>query len=86
MRLVLILMALVCAKANAGDETWTVNGHTFDSKGVAIRYVIGSGQKAIGMTVTHTQCEIVTQNLTLKKCPKNKAVFGNMPYTPPVVP
>ena len=60
---------------NVTPETWTVDGKTFDSKAMAVRYVVASGR---ALEVTHSRCEILTNKLTFKACPKNKkASFEN---------
>lgn len=56
-------------------ETYTIEGKTFDSKAAAIRYVISAGHPVI---VNHSRCEILTNRLSFKACPKNKvAAFDN---------
>jgi hypothetical protein len=84
----LILGALLCAQlahAESAQETWTVNGKTFESKAMAVRYVMSQNKK--GMTVTHSRCEILTNKLTFKACPKNdKTGVENQPYQGPVAP
>ncbi len=68
MKSVLVIMLLV--GANSFADSYQVDGKTFDSKAAAIRYVIGSGKR---LEVTETRCMILTNKLSLKACPKNKA-------------
>ena len=51
------------------NDLYTVNGKNFDSKAQAIRYVVSLGKR---VEVIHTRCEILTNKLTFKACPKNK--------------
>lgn len=64
---VLVLLTLVSVSAVA--DSYAVDGKTFDSKAMAIRYVINSGKR---LEVTETRCMILTNKLSLKACPKNK--------------
>ena len=60
---------------NVTPETWSTDGRTFDSKSAAVKFVIASGKP---LEVTHSRCEILTNKLTFKACPKNKkASFEN---------
>jgi len=62
----------LCTLARAEQvptEMWSVEGHNFTSKAAAIRYIVNSGKR---LNVIHTQCEILTNKLAFKKCPKNK--------------
>ena len=72
--LISLLSSLALAN-NVTPETWSVDGKTFDSKAMAIRFVVASGKP---LEVTHSRCEILTNKLTFKACPKNKkASFEN---------
>lgn len=51
------------------QETWAIGSKVFATKGEAIRYVIASGKR---LEVSHTRCEILTNKLSFKACPKNK--------------
>jgi hypothetical protein len=63
------IIGALCHADNVTSERWDVNGKSFDSKAMAVRYIIASGQE---LEVTHTRCEILTNKLTFKACPKNK--------------
>lgn len=79
MKLLTIALILSISSIAVCDETWTVGGKTFDSKPLAIRYAMSSGKV---MEITHTECVFLTQKLSFKKCPKNKAGnFENQPFT-----
>lgn len=69
----LFLSVLVLGSISHADsvsnESWTIGSHVFLTKAEAIRYVVGSGTKD---EVIHTQCQILTNKLTFKACPKNK--------------
>ena len=65
----LLLGALAAKADDTAGETWNVDGKTFTDKGAAIRYVVSNGKR---VNVVHTRCEILTNKLTFKACPKNK--------------
>lgn len=69
-----ILLAAVAARADTGSpepiETWTVEGKVYASKGEAIRSIVASGKT---VSVVHSHCQVLTNALTFKNCPKNKA-------------
>lgn len=74
MKKVFILLALsfcilMKAHAEVPREIYSVEGHNFESKAAAIRYVINSGKR---LEVLETRCLILTNKLTFKACPKNK--------------
>lgn len=73
-KLILPILLLAAVTAQADDtqtnETWTVSGKIYASKSEAVRAVISAGKK---VEVTHTRCEILTNKLSFKACPKNKA-------------
>ena len=77
---VMVVLTLgIIMKASAAEptsaETWTVEGKTFTTKGEAVRFVVASGKR---LTISHTRCEILTNKLSFKACPKNKtASFEN---------
>lgn len=52
------------------QETWAVGNKVFSAKGEAIRYIVASGKR---MEVSHTRCEILTNKMAFKACPKDKA-------------
>lgn len=66
---VLVFIAVTKAHAAAPTSIYAVDGHNFDNKAAAIRYVINSGKR---LQVLETRCLILTNKLTLKACPKNK--------------
>lgn len=71
-KLLFVTLALFCLAARASDvpnELYSIEGKNFETKAAAIRYVINSGKR---LTVLHTRCEILTNKLTFKACPKNK--------------
>lgn len=82
MRILILVTLLLASSAQAANESWTVNGKTFESKPMAIRYIMA--QNKTGLIVSHTRCEILTNKLTFKACPKTGTSFDNLPYTPPV--
>lgn len=65
----LMLFSLISRAENAPQEVYAVNGKNFTSKAMAIRYVVNLGKP---VQVLHTRCEILTNKLTFKACPKNK--------------
>lgn len=67
-----IAVGLIVAIASIGAfaDSYSVDGKTFESKAMAIRYVINSGKR---LEVQETRCLILTNKLSLKACPKNKA-------------
>lgn len=72
---ILIGFFIAAALAHAADpaasnETWSVDGKTFTSKALAVRYIVASGKR---LQVQHQRCEILTNKLSFKACPKNKA-------------
>jgi hypothetical protein len=75
MKKVIFALALLFAaitKAHAEGvptDIFSVEGHNFESKAAAIRYVINSGKR---LQVLETRCLILTNKLTFKACPKNK--------------
>lgn len=80
--LILAIMAMAGQVCAATIETWVVDGKTFDSKAQAIRYVVASGKR---LEVAHTRCEILTNKLTFKACPKNrKGSWENEQFSGPV--
>jgi hypothetical protein len=79
MKVIVIALILSISAVALSDESWTVGGKTFDSKPLAIRYAMSSGKIT---DITHTECVFLTQKLSFKKCPKNKAGnFENQPFT-----
>lgn len=59
-------------------DTYSVDGHTFETKPEVVKYVIASGKR---LEVTETRCLILTNKLSLKSCPKNKkGSFENEPF------
>jgi nitrate/nitrite-specific signal transduction histidine kinase len=80
MKTLLLMAMLLATTAQAANETWTVDGKTFESKAQAIRHIMATGK--IGLIVMHNRCEILTQKLTFKACPKSGGSMDNMPYTP----
>lgn len=74
----LVLLSSTAAKAEV-SEVYAINGKNFASKAAAIRYVIALGKP---VEVLHTRCEILTNKLTFKACPKNKlSNFDNLQFT-----
>lgn len=69
--LLLLLGALAARAAGPIDtsETWKVEGQTFYSEALAKRYIIASGKR---VDVEHSRCEILSNGLKFKKCPKLK--------------
>jgi len=65
----ILLLGSIVAKADQGGESWTVGDKVFTSKAMAVRYIVATGKRT---EVTHTRCEILTNKLTFKACPKNK--------------
>jgi hypothetical protein len=51
------------------NDLYSVNGQRFTSKSTAIRYLISLGKPA---EVIHSRCEILTNKLTFKACPKHR--------------
>ena len=77
MKTVTLVILAICALASAAradssvpNDLFSVEGHNFDSKAAAIRYVINSGKR---LQILETRCLIMTNKLTFKACPKNKA-------------
>ena len=76
MKTVTLVILAICALASAAraadvpNDMFSVEGHNFDSKAAAIRYVIASGKR---LQVLETRCLILTNKLSFKACPKNKA-------------
>lgn len=66
---ILMLSALVARADSSANDVYAVNGKNFTSKAMAIRYVVNLGKP---VQVLHTRCEILTNKLTFKACPKNK--------------
>ncbi len=64
----LLMLSALIARAD-DTEVYAVNGKNFTSKAMAIRYVVNLGKP---VQVLHTRCEILTNKLTFKACPKNK--------------
>lgn len=62
-------MALSVHADTVSSESWTIGNKVFTSKAEVIRYVVSSGTQD---EIVHTQCQILTNKLTLKACPKNK--------------
>lgn len=62
-------MALAVHADTVSSESWTIGSKVFISKAEAIRYVVSSGTRE---EIVHTQCQILTNKLTFKACPKNK--------------
>lgn len=71
--LALILVAniiqSVVAHADVTSETWTIGSKVFSNKAEAVRYIVSTGTQD---EVVHTQCQILTNKLSFKACPKNK--------------
>lgn len=68
----LVLAFVAITKAHAAGvprEMYSVEGHNFESKAAAIRYVVNSGKR---LEVLETRCLILTNKLTFKACPKAK--------------
>lgn len=77
MKYSLLVLSLLSSLAHA--ETWTVQGKSFESKAMAVRYVVSLGKP---VEITHTRCEILTNKLSFKACPKNKVgSFENEQFT-----
>lgn len=73
--IVTLFLCAAIAHAETAPETWSVDGKTFETKSAAIRYVMNSGKR---LNVTHARCEILTNKLSFKACPKNKkSAFDN---------
>jgi glutamate-1-semialdehyde aminotransferase len=74
-----LLLGSIMARADqAPSETWTINGHVYTDKAMAVSAVIAGGKQ---VEVIHTRCEQLTNGLTFKACPKNKAQnFKNLPF------
>lgn len=74
-KIIVILVFAFCAVAahaavdTTPAESWTIGGKTYDTKGAAVRAVIASGKR---QTIMHSRCEILTNKLSFKACPKNK--------------
>lgn len=66
----LVLLVLLGLSSLGRADTYQVDGKTFESKALAIRYVVNSGKR---LEVTETRCMIVTNKFSLKACPKNKS-------------
>jgi hypothetical protein len=64
----LLIVLLLSNVASA--ESWTIEGKSFESKSQAVRYIVASGKP---LEVTHSRCEILTNKLSFKACPKSKA-------------
>lgn len=74
-----ILLASVVARADSAPESWTVGSKVYTSKAEAIRAIIAGGK---AVEVTHTRCEILTNRLNFKACPKIKgSAFDSQPFT-----
>lgn len=71
-----ILLSCVIARADqTAPETWTVEGKVYTSKAEAIRHIVAAGKR---VNVQHSRCEILTNKLSFKACPKNKvSAFEN---------
>ncbi len=73
-----ILLSCVIARADqvpTSVETWTIDGKVYTSKAEAIRHIVSAGKR---VNVQHTRCEILTNKLSFKACPKNKvSAFEN---------
>lgn len=69
--LLLLAAALTAsiAKADSTGETWSTDGKTFSSEALVKRYIVASGKR---LEIEHTRCEIMTNALKFKKCPKQK--------------
>lgn len=65
-----VILSLVLVGSTVFADTYQVDGKSFTDKAMAIRYVVASGKK---LDITETRCMILTNKLTLKACPKNKA-------------
>lgn len=83
MKKVIVILALalsaVAAHASDSSESFSVNGKVFETKAQAIRYIVASGKR---LQVIHTRCEILTNKLTLKACPKTKvSAFENEQFS-----
>jgi len=66
--LALTFAASTAFSADAPQEMWSANGQNFLTKSSAIRYLIALGKP---ISVIHTRCEILTNKLSFKACPKN---------------
>lgn len=79
--LVVIVLAFAAVAAHASTEapeTWTVGGKSFTTKAAAVRFIIAAGKP---LTVVHSRCEILTNKLSFKACPKNKGTaFDNQQF------
>lgn len=77
---ILLLTTPVFAGAPV-QETWTVDGKVFTTKAETVRYIISLGRR---VEVKHERCEIMTNKLSFKACPKaakNKAIqFENQQF------
>lgn len=77
-----LLLVGMAANADNSVETWSVEGKTFEVKAQAVRYVMSLGKP---VSIEHTRCEILTNKLSFKACPKaakTKAKqFENEQYT-----
>ena len=74
------LIAIYACTAHAAvpdQETWTIEGKAYTSKGAAIRAVLGAGKT---VTIQHMRCEVMTNKMTFKACPKNAGLFDNQPF------
>ncbi len=71
-KLIPVLLLSLNVHAASAPETWSVDGKTFDTKAMAVRYIVASGKRS---EVLHSRCEILTNKLSFKACPKNK--LGN---------
>jgi hypothetical protein len=68
-----LVLSGVIAQADGLDttytESWKIGAKIFTNKAEAVRYVIANNSQD---EIVHTQCEILTNKLTFKACPKNK--------------
>lgn len=80
--LISLLLVGSLAHAETSPETYTVEGKVLNSKAEAVRYVMSLGRP---VSIIHSRCEILTNKLTFKACPKVKkskaAVFENEQFT-----
>lgn len=66
---VLLILLAAVARAEVPNDIYTVDGKNFETKSAAVRYIISTGKRK---QVLHTRCEILTNKLSFKACPKNK--------------
>lgn len=70
-----LLFSAIAKADTVTPEHWDIDGKSFASKAMAVRYIVSSGTKS---EVSHVRCEILTNKLAFKACPKNqKANFEN---------